>query len=232
MFIIELATTDGLDDREFLGIKTLTLCRLGAKDSYLLKDGQIHRWILPTVLHTGFLHILYNCVFQLLLGTLMEALIGPVKVFFLYIAAGIGGNLMSALANDSISAGASTSCFGITGAFVAFLIVNWVAMENLKEIRCLFVCVVIMIVLFSVLLGLQSDEKIDNFGHLGGGITGIFIGMALMIILPTSMNRHQLPGFTYERICKTVGAVVGLLYLAVGLIGFYAGRNPKPACPL
>ena len=88
------------------------------------------------VLHGGFLHILQNVVFQLIIGSFFELIVGPLRFLAIYIVSGIGGVLMSALINDEISVGASTALFGITAGLVAFLIVNWVAMESIKEIRC------------------------------------------------------------------------------------------------
>ena len=88
------------------------------------------------VLHGGFLHILQNVVFQLIIGSFFELIVGPLRFLTIYIISGIGGVLMSALINDEISVGASTALFGITAGLVAFLIVNWVAMESIKEIRC------------------------------------------------------------------------------------------------
>ena len=88
------------------------------------------------VLHGGFLHILQNVVFQLIIGSFFELIVGPLRFLAIYIVSGIGGVLMSALIDDNISVGASTALFGITGGLLAFLIVNWVAMESIKEIRC------------------------------------------------------------------------------------------------
>mmetsp|Transcript_29455 Transcript_29455/g.33738 ORF Transcript_29455/g.33738 Transcript_29455/m.33738 type:complete len:93 (+) Transcript_29455:430-708(+) len=88
------------------------------------------------VLHVGFLHILQNCVFQLIIGSMFEIIVGPLRFLAIYIVSGIGGILMSALIDDKISVGASTALFGITGGLLGFLIVNWIAMENIKELRC------------------------------------------------------------------------------------------------
>mmetsp|Transcript_3846 Transcript_3846/g.3594 ORF Transcript_3846/g.3594 Transcript_3846/m.3594 type:complete len:140 (+) Transcript_3846:277-696(+) len=136
MFIISIIMTDGFTDDAFLGIKAKTLCKLGAKDVDLIQQGQIHRFVLPIILHVGFLHIVNNSVFLLVIGSIYEVLIGPLRFLAVYIVAGIGGNLLSALSNDTISAGASTSLSGLAGGLLAFLVVNWVAMESTKQIRC------------------------------------------------------------------------------------------------
>ena len=230
MFIASLAKSNGLSNDDFLGIKTQTLWDLGAKDSYKLHSGQVQRWILPMVLHGGFLHLLMNCVIQLIIGSLFEVILGPLRVMIIYILSGLGGILMGALINDNVSVGASTAIFGINGGLIAFIIVNWIAMENIKELRCWILCMLIMFTLINVLFGLSSTENIDNYGHLGGFITGLFISMPLMIVLPTSMGRHQMPGMTYEKYCKYIGGVVWFLWIVGGITGFYLARHPNPKC--
>ena len=107
MFIISVVMTDGFTDDAFLGIRARTLCKLGAKDVYLIQRGQVHRFVLPIILHVGFLHIVNNSVFLLVIGSIYEVLIGPLRFLSVYIVSGIGGNLLSSLANDNISAGKS-----------------------------------------------------------------------------------------------------------------------------
>lgn len=63
-------------------------------------------------------------------------MVKPLRFFIIYVISAIGGVLMSALIDDKVSVGASTALFGITGGLAAFLIVNWKAMETLKEMRC------------------------------------------------------------------------------------------------
>lgn len=136
MFIVSLAESDGLNNDYFLGIQTSTLCKLGAKDSYKLHSGQIQRWFTPMVLHGGFLHILQNVVFAMIIGSFFEIIVGPLRFLAIYILSGVGGVLMSALIDDKISVGASTALFGILAGLLSFLIVNWIAMESMKELRC------------------------------------------------------------------------------------------------
>ena len=231
MFILEMAKTDGFNNNDFLGIQTLTLCELGAKDSHKLQDGQIQRWFTPMILHGSFLHILQNVVFQMIIGSFFEIIVGPVRFFGIYILSGVGGVLMSALINDDISVGASTALFGIVAGLAAFLIVNWLAMESMKEMRCCLMCFVIMILIINVLFGLSDQRNIDNYGHLGGFVTGLPIAMALMPVLKTSMRRDEIRGWTYEKYCQIFGAAAGFLWLGLGILLFYLKRSPVPKCP-
>lgn len=79
----------------------------------------------PVFLHGSFQHILYNIVSQLIFGIRLESTIGTPKFIILYFMAGISGNLLSSLVIDFIGVGASTSIFGILGAYLAYIFLNW-----------------------------------------------------------------------------------------------------------
>ena len=75
-----------------------------------------------------------------------------------------------------------------------------------------------------------AKENIDHYGHLGGFVTGLPISMALMPVVPTSMRRHVMPGWTYEKYCQIIGAVMGFLWLGIGMLMFYVQRHPQARC--
>lgn len=63
-------------------------------------------------------------VSQLIVGFMLEQLLGPLRVASIYFVAGIGGNLFSALCNPSKfgAVGASTSLFGLIATLVSQLL--------------------------------------------------------------------------------------------------------------
>lgn len=70
---------------------------MGWQDSKKIKnDWQIWRWVTPIFLHGHLEHLLGNVVIQLFLGVGIEFGIGFLKMTFLYLLSGIGGNLLSA----------------------------------------------------------------------------------------------------------------------------------------
>lgn len=69
-------------------------------------------------IHIGFTHILVNSITLYYLGTQMESLYGSLRFALIYLLSGLMGNLMSFAFNDSISAGASTSLFGLFAAAI------------------------------------------------------------------------------------------------------------------
>jgi len=60
------------------------------------------------------------------MGTGIEHGIGALKMSFLYITTGFGGNLLSSVINPaSFGVGASTSVFGLVGYYLAYVFTNW-----------------------------------------------------------------------------------------------------------
>lgn len=62
-------------------------------------DGSLHpnqwyRFITPIFLHGGLIHIIFNMLVQLTVGSDMERLIGSIRFFLVYFAAGIFGNVL------------------------------------------------------------------------------------------------------------------------------------------
>ena len=78
----------------------------------------------------------------------------------------------------------------------------------------------------NVLFGLASQDNIDNYGHLGGFVTGLPLAMLLMPVLKTSMRRHEMRGMTYEKYCQIIGGVSVFLWIGLGILLFYLKRHP------
>lgn len=94
----------------------------------------------------------------------------------------------------ALSVGASTSLMGMLGLYLAFLILNWKALEFLNQMRCMLVCLAVVMVIMVFLLsssgfGTSSvagyESNIDNYGHIGGFITGVLAG----VVIPKSINK-------------------------------------------
>ena len=100
----------------------------------------------------------------------------------LYMGSAIGGNLFSGILKpEAIGVGASTAVFGLVGFYLAYVITNYNYMDRKRfgQHWCLLLFV-FLLVLLNIGVGLMSnDNHVDNFGHLGGFITGFFAGLAI-----------------------------------------------------
>mgnify|MGYP006353367529 FL=1 len=153
----------------------LTLILFGAKFNPAIAQGEWWRLIAPMFIHIGFTHILVNSITLYYLGTQMESLYGSLRFALIYLLSGLMGNLMSFAFNDSISAGASTSLFGL---FAAAIVLGRQFPYNLgiQQMARSFT----MLIFRNLFVGFCS-AAVDNFGHLGGALGGalaaVFIAM-------------------------------------------------------
>jgi rhomboid protease GluP len=167
----------GLNNEAFLAPNPHALEILGWQDCKKIKnDWQIWRWFMPIFLHGHLEHLIGNLTGQLFMGAGIEYGIGFWSFVFVYMTTGIGGNLLSAcIIPASYSVGASTAVFGLVGYLVGYLFTNWQSMGRRGIGQRVFLIVYCsVLILMNLNIGPGADPKVDNWGHLGGGITGFF----------------------------------------------------------
>ncbi|CRH00012.1 rhomboid protease ROM1, putative [Plasmodium relictum] len=171
IFIISIS----IKPAEFLTPSESLLITLGANVASRIKNGEIHRLILPIFLHANIFHTFFNIFFQLRMGFTLEKNYGIIKIIILYFLTGIYGNILSAsITYCPIKVGASTSGMGLVGVVTAELILLWHVIRHRER-------VVFNIIFFSLISFFYyftfNGSNIDHVGHLGGLLSGICIGI-------------------------------------------------------
>lgn len=145
----------------------------------------------------------------MILGFMLESLLGPARVAAIYFISGIGGNIFSALCYPSkvMAVGASTSIFGLVATLLAVVFVNWKALDRSPEVRCCLIIMVIFILMFSLLMAFSGGDGItqttvDGFGHLGGLLVGFAFASYMMVHF---RGRDAQARGSYENMCKLFG---------------------------
>ncbi|KXL46916.1 hypothetical protein M433DRAFT_133744 [Acidomyces richmondensis BFW] len=152
------------------------------------------RFIVPIFIHAGFIHIGFNLLLQLTLGRDVERLIGSVRFFIVYFAAGIfgfvlGGNFS---ATGIVSCGCSGSLFGILAITLLDLLYTWKQRKSpVKDL--LFICLDVVI---AFVLGLLPG--IDNFSHIGGMLMGLVLGVCLLRSPSAFSRRASMAGMEFD----------------------------------
>ena len=147
---------------------------LGEKVNTLIRVGQVWRLITPVFLHDstlpyGLLHIGFNMYALYLYGRGLEARFGHWRFTLLYFLSAYAGNVLSFLLTPNPSLGASTAIFGLLAAEGMFIFRNRQLLGN-RANRALMN--VVYIAGINLLIGFTTTG-VDNFGHLGGMLSGL-----------------------------------------------------------
>lgn len=174
-------------------------------------DGEYWRFITPIFVHIGFFHLLLNSLGLYFVGRILEPLIGHTRFFVVYLLSGILGNLLSFGfgSTNSISAGASTSLFGI---FAAFIVLGQIY-KNHPGIQAMSQNMALLIVMNLVMNLFESG--VDILGHLGGAIGG------LLLMVAVGMPSDKL-GYN-ENIGKGKRILSLMLFVILSVVCFYKG---------
>jgi membrane associated rhomboid family serine protease len=84
MYIISISFGITNSEDYLLAPKGSTLDKLGQLDRIKIRQGQIWRWITYAFLHADFVHLVSNVITRLIIGTLIEKVLGIYRVIGLY----------------------------------------------------------------------------------------------------------------------------------------------------
>lgn len=115
-----------------IGPSAATLVTMGAKDSSLIvEEKEIWRLLSAMVLHAGFIHYFLNMLALWFIGSAVEQCHGFFPSLLLFVVPAVGGTLLSAVfLPEYITVGASAGIFGLIGACLADIWMNWALLFN------------------------------------------------------------------------------------------------------
>jgi membrane associated rhomboid family serine protease len=137
-----------------------------------VRTGQWWRLLTATYLHGNLLHLVGNMSALMALGTLVEIYDRRSRIPLVYLAAAISGSVLSTLATNRTSLGASGGVIGLAGYL--FVLARkpsgappaWIQ----RKMKAMLVS--------TALMGLAAFYFIDNAAHLGGALAGAGVGFA------------------------------------------------------
>lgn len=194
---------------------------LGANNTRLIANWQIWRLLTPALLHFSLIHIGSNMYSLFILGPSLESFYGHGRFLALYVLSAIGGNLLSFYMHNerSISAGASTAIFGLIAAQGVFVFLN----RRMFGARARgMLNNIIFLIALNLVIGVSMG--FDNWGHLGGLLTGLafawFAGPQLGVE-PTGAG-YTLADSRSGRTAWTVGLVMLVILGALAFVRIIA----------
>ena len=176
------------------------------------------------------------------IGGAVEQSHGMFNAFLIFLISGVGGNILSAIfLPQYISVGASGGIFGLIGACLADILLNWNILfiksgdSDVKTGRrnAWAIFWVILEVIVNILLG--TTPYIDNFTHLGGLMYGFFCGLS-------TIESAVVGFFGYKATCcdnvrsflirffGLIASVVFIMMSTAWLASSEVGENPCPNC--
>lgn len=168
--------------RAFITPDSLALFKVGSSNGNMercsaLVGGkfllELRRPVTAIFLHSNLPHIFMNLLFQVLVGPKSLQMFGTGPFLTLFFISGICGNLLSDAFGHS-GVGASTACYGITGAFVTQLCLMWHSLD--EHARWLAKVALLTQGVYLIVWELIQWKTVDHFGHLGGLLSGLALG--------------------------------------------------------
>ena len=152
---------------------TSVLIMYGAKDNSLILQGQYWRFVTPIFLHENALHVGLNMLNFVVLGVMLERLVGHIRFLFIYLITGSISIIASFyFSPQDISVGASGAIFGLVGAYSVFVLIHRRAFPMWGIPALLW-----LVFIIGINLGVGVViPNVDNYAHVGGLLSGFFLG--------------------------------------------------------
>jgi membrane associated rhomboid family serine protease len=178
----------------------------------VIANREYWRLFTAVFLHVGLFHLFMNMLCLIVLGPVVERILGHLGFAALYVLSGIGGAIASAWANPAVvSAGASGAIFGIMGGLLGFLLVRHRDLPRaiLKPMRAGAIGFVGYNAFFSLVI-----PGIDMAAHLGGLATGFVCGLLMTLVSPANARAASRHWPAVRRMVVAAIVALGLVSLA------------------
>ncbi|TCI91804.1 rhomboid family intramembrane serine protease [Tenacibaculum sp. M341] len=150
---------------------TQELLEIGGNRRFEVMRGEYWRLFSSMFIHSGILHLVMNLAGLGLGGSLLNYILGPVKLIFFYLTCGLIASLSSIYWHENIvSVGASGAIFGLYGLILSFTVFK-IYPSYVRGITWMLLGLYAGV---SLLFGIFGG--IDNAAHFGGLISGFVIG--------------------------------------------------------
>lgn len=138
-------------------------------------EGEVWRLITPIFMHAGLTHFLFNTFAIFIFAPALELLLGRFKFIFLFLAAGLAGNVATLLLGSPMMAylGASGALYGLLGLYLYMILFR---KELIDPASRQVVTVMLIIGLIYTVLW----PNINLYAHLFGFLSGLALGPVLL----------------------------------------------------
>jgi rhomboid protease GluP len=162
------------------------LLRFGANNRDAVMSGEGWRLITSVFVHMGIMHLAYNMCGLGLAALYLDSVLGLKKMLGVYLVCGIAASIASIIWTQITSVGASGAILGLYGILLALALGQFYVDRKL---------ILILVALFaggSIAFGFLIHA--DNAAHIGGFVSGILVGIVLLVFGRSGLKNPDDPG--------------------------------------
>ena len=176
-----------LQGHGFFSVRGEDLMQWGANYGPSVASGEYWRLLSSTFLHGGIIHLAGNLFGLILIGPILEPILGKAKFAFAYLVTGVAASLASIYWYDAtVSVGASGAIFGLCGVFLALFATKSLPDYFELELSSYLMSMVGGFVGCNLLMGFMGN--VDNAAHVGGLVSGLILGLLQSILFRFKPN--------------------------------------------
>ena len=165
-----------------------------------LKRGEYWRILTGGALHGGILHLYFNGQALYGFGSLIESIANRAHLATVFLLAIIGGGIVSLIFLPAgTSVGASGGIMGLVGYLAIY------GYRRKQQLPPDFLKSMLVNIGFIAAFGIVAYQIVDNFGHLGGVLTGAIYGF---VQIPKDLHKNP-------REVGTIAEIFGLIALGI-----------------
>lgn len=146
------------------------------------KKKEVWRFLTYMFVHSGYFHIIFNILVQLMLGLPLEMVHRWWRVLLIYLSGVVGGSLTVALTDPhSFLAGASGGVYALIAAHLANVVANWAEMEFAALRLLTFLTLAGVDTGVAVYYRLTEVEtQVSYAAHIAGAVVGLLLGIVVL----------------------------------------------------
>ncbi|HEX6125846.1 MAG TPA: rhomboid family intramembrane serine protease [Pyrinomonadaceae bacterium] len=187
-----------------------------AFDKLMFRQGEYWRILTGIVSHGFLLHAFMNGYALYSFGRLMELLANRAHLATVFLLSALGGSLLSLyFLPDESSVGASGGIVGLIGYLLVY------AFRRRRFISAEFRKSLLINIAFILVFGLVLYQIVDNYGHIGGLLVGIFYGL---IQIPSNEYVNPQNATVFSRVLGVVSLGIYIVSTGLALLIILSGR--------
>ncbi|KAF6154484.1 hypothetical protein GIB67_028376 [Kingdonia uniflora] len=239
-----------LKQNSLFGPSFATLEKLGGLESYRIAyDHEQWRLVTAMWLHAGLVHLIPSMLSLVLIGVRLERQLGFVRIGIIYILCGYGGSVLSTISfedktyggSSNISVSGSGPLFGLLGAMLSELLINWSI--YMKKVAA--VLTITFVIAVNIVVGFLPHTDVDNFSHIGAFVTGFLLGFIFLLrpqfgwvnkrnrpadaLVKSKYKVHQYVLCVFSVLLLIAGLVLGTIFVLMRC-GYTRAPNSRWQC--